>query len=167
VARRGTTNIRDRGSRQHGRELAFLVLCHLESYASDEREDAVALFWDNPPGAGNEGPLDAVGDAYEWVKDGPTRAFAERLVAVLLTTWDEIDALIGTVSRRWRIERMASVDRNVIRLVAAELKSESETPRGVVLAEAVRLAAAYGGERSASFVNGIAETLARSLRPTK
>ena len=55
MARRGKSKQGDRKHRAQGRELAFLVLCHLESYAPDEREDAVGLFWDNPPGGGDVG----------------------------------------------------------------------------------------------------------------
>jgi N utilization substance protein B len=58
---------------------------------------------------------------------------------------------------------MDRVDRNLLRLCAIELRNES-TPRNVVVAEAVRLAARYGNERSPTFVNGLAEALARTLR---
>ena len=60
---------------------------------------------------------------------------------------------------------MDRVDRNVIRLAAGELKcSETSTPRGVVIAEAVRLASRYGSDHSAPFVNGLVESLARYFR---
>jgi hypothetical protein len=60
---------------------------------------------------------------------------------------------------------MAQVDRNVLRLAAFELAARPDTPRPVILSEAVRLARRYGSERSSSFVNGVADALARRLRP--
>ena len=152
--------------RAHGRELAFLVLCHLESYGEDERADAVSLFWDNPPGAprvdgATPGDVPAI---EEWLARPRVRAFAQKLVGELLARWSEIDALIESTSRSWRISRMGRVDRNVLRLATLELEAHGKTPRAVVLSEAVRLASSYGSERSGTFVNGIAEALARKLR---
>jgi N utilization substance protein B len=76
----------------------------------------------------------------------------------------EIDAAIEATSRSWRLARMDRVDRNVLRLVGAESLGLSETPRAVIVSEAVRLAARYGSERSAPFVNGVAQALAAKLR---
>lgn len=159
-----------RGELAAGRELAFLVLCHLESYDADEREDAVAVFWRDPPGA-PRGDAESGEDAEamarprEWAQRPRARAFAERLLEQLLPRWEAIDAAIEETSRRWRVARMDRVDRNALRLAAIELEAFPNTPRGVILAESVRLASRYGSERSGRFVNGIAETLARSLRP--
>ena len=152
-----------------GRELAFLVLCHLESYAEDERDDAVSLFWRDPPGTPRASEADADADmvqqAHAWCQQPAVRAFAERLVGELVPRWSEIDALIEKTSRSWRVARMDRVDRNALRLATVELAHIPETPRPVVLAEVVRLASRYGSERSGRFVNGVAEALARSLRP--
>ena len=60
---------------------------------------------------------------------------------------------------------MDRVDRNVLRLAVAELLSSPDVPRNVIISEAVRLAGRYGSERSTAFVNGLVETLARTLRP--
>jgi N utilization substance protein B len=60
---------------------------------------------------------------------------------------------------------MDRVDRNLLRLVAVEMIDLSETPRAVIVSEAVRLASRYGSDRSAPFVNGVAEALAKRLRP--
>ena len=95
--------------------------------------------------------------------DRRARGFGARLVRAYLDDARGVDDLIETCSKSWRIARMDRVDRNILRLVAVELRTVPKTPRAVVLAEAVRLAARYGSERSASFVNGLADTLARSL----
>jgi N utilization substance protein B len=158
---RGRGQGRGGGERGEARELALMALCHLESYDAFERDEALAIFWDNPPGLGQEGA-----PAIEaWSAKAGVRSFAERLLAALGEAGGRTDAIIEETSRRWRVERMDRIDRNILRLVVAELQAVPETPRGVILAEAVRLAARYGGERSAPFVNGLAESLARRLRP--
>ena len=150
-----------RDERARGRELALLALCHLESYPQAEHEDALALLWQSPPrGDAERGAL-----LFELVADEPSRRRAEALVHGLMERWAEIDGTISETSVRWRLDRMAQVDRNVLRLAAFELAARPRTPRPVVLAEAVRLARRYGSEQSPGFVNGVAEALARRLRP--
>jgi transcription antitermination protein NusB len=152
----------ERGVRPRGRELALAVLCHLESYAPAERAEARGLVWDSPPFGDAEGE-----DAFAVLAaDSAARRFGEALVDHVLGHWSEIDEAIEQTSRRWRLARMDRVDRNVIRLAAAELLATPDTPRGVVLAEAVRLAGRYGSERSVRFVNGLVEALATRLRPS-
>jgi len=153
---------RTRGSRAHGRELALLALCHLESYRPEERPGALEIFWAHAPSEAG----DAGADLRAWLADESVVAFARQLLAPVLARGPELDAVLEATSRSWRLARMDRVDRNVLRLVAAEMTDLSETPRGVILAEAVRLASRYGSERSAAFVNGVAETLARRLRPS-
>ena len=147
------------GDRARGRELALLTLCHLESYEASERDEAIAVLWNDPPGEDREAELRGL------VAHPRVQEFAARLLAHVSHAGAGLDETIEATSRRWRLERMDRVDRNVIRLAAAELGSEPITPRAVVLAEAVRLAARYGSERSVSFVNGLVEDLARRLRP--
>jgi N utilization substance protein B len=148
------------GARSRGRELALAVACHLESYAPDERAQAVPVVLDDPPHGDAEGE-----DAFAQLTAQPdARTFAEALVGDLLERWADVDALIEATSSRWRLERMDRVDRNVLRLAVIEL-GRADPPRGVVIAEAVRLAQRYGSERSVRFVNGLAESLAQRLRP--
>ena len=73
---------------------------------------------------------------------------------------EELDAAIADVSRRWRVERMPPVDRNVIRIALWELRHHARTPVPVVISEAVRMAKAYSTERSGGFVNGVLARLA-------
>jgi N utilization substance protein B len=153
--------------RSRGRELALWVLCHLESHPGEER-GAVELFWREPPTleTGDEflGPIAA--ELGELLADSVARRWARRLVEGYLSGMHgerSVDLAIETESQRWRLERMDRVDRNLLRLCVVELRGE-QTPRNVVVAEAVRLAARYGAERSPAFVNGIAEALARTLR---
>ena len=75
----------------------------------------------------------------------------------------EIDKLVGEVSEKWSLDRMAVIDRTILRLGTYELL-ESKTPTKVVLNEAVNLAKTYGTEHSGRFVNGLLDTLAVRLR---
>lgn len=154
------------GVRARGRELALWLLCHLEAHPAPERASALALFWAEPPAIEPDDPFLTPALAHELAEllaDTEVRRFAARLVEGWLARASECDATIDEQSQRWRVARMDRVDRNVLRLAALELGSES-TPRAVVVAEAVRLAARYGSERSPTFVNGIAEALAKHLR---
>jgi len=82
--------------------------------------------------------------------------------------WGELESLdraIGEVAEGWRVERMAPVDRNVLRLGLWELQNRIEIPVAVIISEAVRLAKAYSTEHSGRFVNGVLAGLAASVRP--
>jgi N utilization substance protein B len=72
---------------------------------------------------------------------------------------DSIDALIRAASENWRLERLSSVDRSILRLATAELLHLPETPPKVALQEAVRLAGQYGGRDSPRFVNGVLDAI--------
>ena len=151
-----------RGARERGRELALGVLCHLESYPPQERADAWRVVLDDPP-AGDEVGEDVFANL---AGDDEARAFASGLVERVEARREDIDAHITDSSARWRLERMDRVDRNVLRLAAAEFITAPDVPRNVVIAEAVRLAGRYGSDRSTKFVNGLVETLANRLRST-
>lgn len=154
-------------TRARGRELGLWILCHVESHPDDERE-AVELFWREPPAIeAGDAFFDGGGDELATLLvDAGARRFARRLIDGYLDHAAAIDDRIERVSARWRLARMDRVDRNLLRIAAVELSQES-TPRNVVVAEAVRLAARYGSERSVAFVNGLAEALARELRDAR
>lgn len=77
---------------------------------------------------------------------------------------DRIDHLISTHSHSWTIERMATTDRNVLRIATFELIGRREVPTAVVLDEAVGLAKRYGTDDSGKFVNGLLSAIARTVR---
>jgi len=89
------------------------------------------------------------------------RAFAKELVLGVASNRDDIDARITAVAHRWRLERMAAVDRNVLRLAAYEIVY-ADTPREVAIDEAVELARRFGDDASPRFVNGVLDALARA-----
>lgn len=91
-------------------------------------------------------------------------AKAARLVDGVLAHLSELDETLDGVSERWRVARMAPVDRAVLRLALYELRFDPDTPVGVVVSEAVKLAKKYSTEKSGAFVNGILGRLSRTER---
>ena len=96
--------------------------------------------------------------------DDEARAYAERLAR---GAWDDraaIDERIADAARNWRVERMAVLDRIVLRLAVRELVAHPETPPRVVMDEAIDLARRYSGEEAARFVNGVLDAIYRKLK---
>ncbi len=90
------------------------------------------------------------------------RKLAQLLVKTIAEHGKELDAEIVEVTMNWRLDRLAVMDRCVLRLGAAEL-FRAETPPRVVIQESVRLAERYGSLKSAKFVNGVLDALARRM----
>lgn len=88
--------------------------------------------------------------------------FMEQLVHGVLRTQVAIDDAITRHSTNWRIERMAPVDRNILRIAIFELQSGDQSP-AVVIDEALELATRFSGKESAGFVNGILDAIRKSL----
>jgi transcription antitermination protein NusB len=128
------------GSRREARETALGIL-----YEADVREESVA---------------DAL--AHQ-VLDPPP--YAATLLHGLADHLTDIDALLRRYARDWALERMAVIDRNVLRLAAYELAHRPDVPTGAVLSEAVELASRYSTAESGRFVNGVLAKVARELRP--
>jgi N utilization substance protein B len=91
------------------------------------------------------------------------REFAEHLFTGTITRMKEIDRLIQTHSKNWRLSRMAAVDRNVLRLAVYELLSDFKTPDTVVINEALEIAKKFSTNESAQFVNGILDSIKNDL----
>jgi transcription antitermination protein NusB len=91
--------------------------------------------------------------------------FARELADSVLEHREEIDAEISGVAANWNIERMATVDRNVLRLGLAELMRYPETSHKIVINEAVELAKRFSSEDAGSFVNGLLDKLRVKIRP--
>lgn len=88
-------------------------------------------------------------------------AYAQRLFEGVLSHRPEADERIRRHAEHWRLERMAAVDRNLLRLAIFELLHETDVPHLVVVDEAVELAKSFGSEQSGRFVNGILDALLR------
>jgi N utilization substance protein B len=111
-------------------------------------------------------PMDRVVEAFWRVRSttDETRARAESLALGAQQAVEELDAAIAPAATNWRFERIAAVDRNILRLGTYELMHEPKTPPAVVLDEAVEMAKRFGEADSASFVNGVLDAILRRLR---
>ena len=85
--------------------------------------------------------------------------YAQELVRGTIDNQQRIDDLIRSQADNWRLERMPAVDRNILRLAVYEMLHERETPKLVVLDEAIELAKKFGSEQSGRFVNGLLDGL--------
>lgn len=134
-------------SRHRSREAALQVL-----YAMDHaRRDQPAL-------RAAEAALEGVARHFELPERA--RAFTTELVRGVTEHLEEVDAAIEAHSANWRLDRMAGVDRNVLRIAAWEILY-GKMPPAVAIDEAVNLARRFGSERSAAFVNGVLDALSR------
>jgi len=111
------------------------------------------------------GPPDSVFPDFWGSQDAPedVRAFAERLVRGACSHQESLDAAIADAAQRWRIERMATVDRNVLRLATFELMFEDDTPSAVILDEAIEIVKKYGSEDSGRYINGILDGIRKKV----
>lgn len=91
-------------------------------------------------------------------------AFVTALVRGAIERQRDLDARIGDAAEHWRVERMAVLDRLVMRLAVEELLSHRESPPRVVISEAIELARAYSGGEAARFVNGVLDGVYRRLK---
>jgi len=130
------------------------------------RSWALALLyaWDV---AGESSPLEHAERTLETRRMAPRyRDYALHLVGTVQAHLAEIDAIISEVAANWRLERIGTVDRNVLRIGIAELRWGEDVPPKVAIHEAVRLATRYGGAESARFVNGVLDAVYRQEAPS-
>ncbi len=147
------------GARRRARECALQILYSLDLNPSLTVAQACAHFW---RGFGENGDVDAGGSE----KDGSIVSFAEALVGGTMDKLAEIDAIVQKASRNWRLERMARVDRNLLRLATYELRYEPDVPVKVVINEAIEVAKRFGAAESPAFVNGLLDRISQELGRT-
>ena len=123
-----------------------------------QRERALALLYEAE--LKGEGPLQVL-DALPV----PPDPYVRTLVAQAVATREEADRRIAAASVGWPLDRMAVIDRIVLRLAVAELLDPDGPPVAVVIDEAVELVKEYSTDESGGFVNGILSTIARDLAP--
>jgi N utilization substance protein B len=133
------------GRRREGREAAIQFLFARDLQGETKPEDA-DVFW----------TLHSARTS--------TRAFAESLIKGVLAHQEQIDAGITQLLENFSFERLAAVDRNVLRVASYELLYCPEVPTPVILNEAIDIAKALSAGESGSFVNGVLDKLSRSLR---
>jgi len=98
--------------------------------------------------------------------DADSQGFAEDLFRVAVARQEEIDDLIVTASQHWRLERMAAVDRNLLRAAIAEMLGYPATPLPVIINEALEIGRLYCAPESIHFLNGVLDAVARALPRT-
>ena len=131
--------------RTKARERAVQALYQIDVAATD-LDEALSRFW----------------KSFEPV-EREVMDLAEELVRGVARCRRELDDLIEGVSAHWRLDRMAKVDRNVLRLAAYELVHRPEVPVKVAINEAIELGKKYGSESSGAFINGVLDKIASSL----
>ncbi len=132
--------------RSRGREVALQMLFQREHNAVTDRAALERFVTDR-------------------VNEEPLRKFCWFLYDGVVAQLADLDAKISAAAENWRIARMPTVDRNIIRLGAFELLFMKDTPAAVAFDEAIELARRYGTADSSAFVNGVLDRLRREANP--
>jgi N utilization substance protein B len=124
------------GARRKARELALQMLFQFDM-------------------SGNQ-PEMIIGTFEELQKSKPnTREFAVKIFNGTIAHMTDLDDMIQSQAENWRLSRMACVDRNIIRMSVYEFLHEADTPKLVIIDEAIEIAKKYGTDKSPQFINGI------------
>ncbi len=97
----------------------------------------------------------------EYDADQEVKAFAEEIVKGTFKHITKINGIIHQCAKNWSIDRMAVVDRNVLRMAVYEILYRIDIPSSVTINEAIEIAKKYGTDDSGAFVNGILDSVAR------
>lgn len=133
------------GTRRKSRELAMQMLFQGD-LGKQTPEQVEKVFWNSRDDVDDE-----------------TRAFAEDIYRVAIAKQPEIDKLIESHAQNWRLERMAVVDRNLIRAAVAEMMGSPNTPAAIVINESLEVARRYAAPESIQFLNGVLDAIAKDL----
>lgn len=132
-------------SRRMARELAFQILFQVD-IGKIPWKDALRMMI-----AENEIPKHS-------------QVFLEELVSGVMDKLQEVDYLLSRSSEEWPLQRMASTDRNILRLAVYELLHQKDIPVEVTINEAVEIAKKFGDDDSGRFVNGVLGTIIKELQ---
>ncbi len=132
------------GSRRKSREVALQVL-YLWEISSGDVERAVKHFW-------REGELDE-----------KVSQFALELIHGTIANSEKLDKLLESSSENWRLDRMAIIDRNVMRMAVYEFLFMSDTPAKVVINEAIEIVKRFSTSESTQFVNGLLDNIRKKI----
>ena len=133
------------GTRRKSRELVLQMLFQSDMGKQDA-DQVRRTFWAEHEDAGAE-----------------VRGFADDLFRAATDRSGEIDGLIERHAEHWRMERMAAVDRNLLRAAVAEMLAYPDTPRAVVINEALEIARKFSSPESVHFVNGVLDSVGKEL----
>ncbi len=133
------------GTRRKSRELALQMLFQAD-LGKQPIEDVRKTFW---KGRGDVTP--------------DVKGFAEDLFRVAIDRSAEVDKRIEEHAENWRMDRMAAVDRNILRAAVAELLGFPKTPRAVVINEAIEIARKFSAPESVQFINGVLDSVGKEI----
>ncbi len=134
--------------RRKAREVALQFLYQLDLNGDDDPLPHDEEFWARHP------------------VDADTRAFADALVRGTKSNQAKIDHAIVQFAEHWDLDRMAVVDRNILRLAVYELLWTADVPPKVAINEAIEIAKKFGTKESSRFINGLLDRIHKELRPT-
>jgi N utilization substance protein B len=137
------------GTRRKSRELALQMLFQMDM-GHQEPEDVRRSFWSERKDL-----------------DEKVRSFADSLFQIACERQQEIGELIERNAEHWRLDRMAAVDRNLMRAGVAEFLGFPKTPPAVIINEALEIARRFSTPESVQFINGVLDSVARELGEKK
>ena len=123
-----------------------MQMCFQQDLGKQTPEQVEKLFWESRDDVDEE-----------------TRGFAEDLYRVVVARQEEVDQLIQQHTQNWKIERMATVDRNLLRVAVGEMLSYPKTPGPIIINESLEIARRYAAPESVNFLNGVLDAIAREL----
>jgi|SRR6201987_6356158 transcription antitermination protein NusB len=133
------------GTRRKSRELALQMLFQADM-GKQPADDVRKTFW-----------------ATRTDVDDEVRGFTEDLFRIANDRSDEINSLIERHTRHWKMDRMAAVDRNLLRAAVAEFLGYPDTPRPIVINEALEIAHRFSTPESVQFINGVLDSIGKEL----
>ncbi len=136
------------GTRRKSRELALQMLFQ-QDMGKQTPEQVQRTFWS---------------ERKDLERD--VRGFTEDIFGTANRRGEEIDKLIEKHAEHWRVDRMAAVDRNILRAGVAEFLGFPQTPKAVVINESLEIARRFSSPESVQFINGVLDSVARELDPT-
>jgi len=148
------------GPRRRAREIALQILTQMDVSPELDARNGIRLYFDH---LGPEAEEEDVGAAPAIPAAPFDRKMVDALVEGVATHRGELDEIVQGLSRNWRLERMALVERNVIRLALYELKFGKDVPTNVALDEAIELTKRFGTAEGAAFVNGLLDRAVTEL----
>jgi N utilization substance protein B len=138
-------------SRRRAREVALQILYYLDANPELEVQSALIGYFDRFADLDEDGPPPEGREAVD-------RPFMEAIVRGVAAKRAALDDKLGQLSRNWRVERIARVERTILRMALWELEERPDIPARVTLNEAIELAKAYGAADAPAFVNGLLDS---------
>jgi len=135
------------GRRRKAREVALQFLYQLDQHEVDDPASQAAEFWARHP------------------VDADAHAFADALVRGTKHEQRAIDQMLTQYAEHWDLDRMAVVDRNILRMAVYELLWQHDVPPKAVINEAIEIAKKFGTTESSRFINGVLDRILREHRP--